>query len=321
MEIISSLFPIAKTIFESLTKLRRSKLFLVVFVLIALFFVFHRMFTQWGEVLTYRWKFKGLYLSACFIMFLLTPVVKAAAWKSILKLFGEKISVIRCFCIDGLSQLARYLPGKGVGYIVLVEMFKDAGIPRKSGVIAAAIDTSFYLISSMIVFLLSVRFLGTSEFVDRLKGFWILVPVGFIIVHPRLLFPLVNFGLKLTGREILRVSYRYHSALIVLFLFVVLRFGEGFGLWLLLRSFYENDISIIAMTGIFSISFAVGLLAILAPGGLVVREGVMISLLKLHMPFEAAIAFSVLSRVVLTLIEFLIGLIAWKMIRSEKRQT
>ena len=306
-------------LFELLTKLRGNKLFLAVFVLTAAGFVSYRMFTQWREVLSYRWKFNGWYLASSFAVLLLSQGANALVWKMLLGLLEEEISLSRCLFAHGLSHLARYMPPKGAGYVVLVEMFKNAGISRRNGIVAVALNISFLLVSSMIVFLLSLGFFESGELASRLKVFWVLVPFGFLLVHPRLLFPAVNFGLRLIGKKPMRISYSYRSALAVMLLFITLRFGEGFGLWLLLRSFYESGVGVIPMTGIFSVSFAAGFIAIFSPGGLIVREGVMVSLLKLQMPLEVAMAFAVLSRAVLTSAEFLVAAIAWKVMGLRRR--
>jgi uncharacterized membrane protein YbhN (UPF0104 family) len=301
-----------KALFELLTKLRSNRLFLAALILSALAFVSYRMFAQWAEVLSYRWKFNGWYLALSFAVLLLSQGANALVWKMILGLLGEEISLSRCLFAHGLSHLARYAPPKGAGYVILVEMFKNAGISRRNGIVAVALNISFLLVSSMIVFLLSLGFFESGELMSRLKVFWVLVPFGFLIVHPRLLFPAINLGLRLIGKKSMRISYSYRSALAVMLLFITILFGQGLGLWLLLRSFYENGIGVISMTGIFSVSFAAGFIAIFSPSGLVVREGVMISLLKLQMPLEVAMAFAVLSRAVLTLVEFLTAVVAWK---------
>ena len=304
-----------KVLFELLTKLRNNKLFLAALVLTAAGFISYRMFAQWAEVLSYRWKFNGWYLALSFSVLLLSQGANALVWKMILGLLGEEISLSRCLFAHGLSHLARYMPPKGAGYVVLVEMFKNAGVSRRNGIVAVALNISFLLVSSMIVFLLSLGFLESGEFVNRLKDFWVFVPFGFLMVHPRLLFPAINFGLRLIGKKPMRVSYSYLSALAVMLLSITILFGQGLGLWLLLRSFYENGVGVIPMTGIFSVSFVAGFVAIFAPGGLVIREGVMVSLLRLQMPLEVAMAFAVLSRAALTLVEFLTAMVAWKATR------
>jgi uncharacterized membrane protein YbhN (UPF0104 family) len=309
-----------KALFELLTKLRNNKLFLAALVLTAAGFVSYRTFVQWAEVLSYRWKFNGWYLALSFSVLLLSQGAAALVWKLLLRLLGEEISLSRCLFAHGLSHLARYMPPKGAGYVVLVEMFKNAGISRRNGIVAVALNISFLLISSMIVFLLSLGFFESGELTNRLKVFWVLVPFGFLMVHPRLLFPAVNLGLRLIGKKPMRVSYSYRSALAVMLLFITLLFGQGFGLYLLLRSFYENVVGIVPMAGIFSLSFIAGFVAVFSPGGLVVREGVMVSLLKLQMPLEVAMAFAVLSRAVLTLAEFLTAAVAWKATRIIGRE-
>lgn len=310
-----------RNILDILTELRSNRIFLTAFVGIVLGFVLYHLASQWSKVVSLSWRFNGWLLLACFLSFIPIQLVRSFSWKLILGLLGVRVTAGQCFCINGLSQLARYLPGKAIGHIVFVEMLKDIGISRKSGIVSVVLDNAFHVMSAVIVFLVSLKLFEMGWHTDRLTTLWVFVPLGLMAIHPRILLPTVNLFLKLLKRDTVDITYRYRSALMILLLFVVLRFNEGFALWLLLRSFYENGIGIVAMTGIFAISFAVGLLAIFAPSGLVVREGVMVSLLRLQIPLEVAMAFAVLSRAVIILIEFLIGAIAWKIKRLEKRRS
>ncbi len=309
-----------RNILDILTRLRSNKLFLTAFVGIVLGFVTYHMVNQWSEVVNLPWRFNGWLLLACFLSFIPIQLIRSFSWKLLLGLLGAKVKLGQCFYINGLSQLARYVPGKAIGHIVFVEMLNDIGISRKRGVVSVILDNAFYLISAVILFLVSLVFSGRGEYAGRFAALWILVPVGLASVHPRILLPTANFFLRLLKRSPLCVTYRYRSALVVLSLYMFQGIGGGFALWFLLRSFYESGISIISITGIFSISFAVGLIAIFAPAGLVVREGVMVSLLRLQIPLEVAMAFAVLSRAVITLVEFLTGVIAWKLIGLDRKK-
>ena len=310
-----------RNILDILTKLRSNKLFLTAFVGIVLGFVLYHLVSQWSEVVSFAWRFNGWLLLSCFLSFVPIQLVRSFSWKLILGLLQARVTIKQCFCINGLSQLARYLPGKGIGHIAFVEMLKDIGISRKIGVVSVVLDNAFHVISAVIVFLVSLRLFKMGVHIDSFTTLWFFIPLGLVAIHPRILLPTANFFLKLLKRDTVDVTYRYRSALTILLLFIILRFNEGFALWLLLRSFYESGIGIVAMTGIFSISFVVGLLAIFAPSGLVVREGVMVSLLRLQIPLEVAMAFAILSRAVIILLEFLTGIIAWKVKRLEKRQS
>ncbi len=78
----------------------------------------------------------------------------------------------------------------------------------------------------------------------------------------------------------------------------------GIALYVLIRSFYALDAgSILYLAGAFSFSSIVGILALFAPSGLGVREGILAVFLNRIMPTSIALVVSVVSRLWLTVAE------------------
>jgi uncharacterized membrane protein YbhN (UPF0104 family) len=85
----------------------------------------------------------------------------------------------------------------------------------------------------------------------------------------------------------------------------------GIGFYLFVDSVYPVAPQyILFLTGALAISSTLGLIAIFAPSGLGVREGVLVYLLLFMMPPPIAVIISILTRIWMTLIEIgLIGMV------------
>jgi hypothetical protein len=85
---------------------------------------------------------------------------------------------------------------------------------------------------------------------------------------------------------------------------VVAWLGYGASLWLLARAVLPTgDLSIAPAIAGFAASYVAGLLAVFVPGGLLVREGLLVLMLQGSVGLGAATALAVASRVLLTITE------------------
>ena len=92
----------------------------------------------------------------------------------------------------------------------------------------------------------------------------------------------------------------------------------GLAFWLVAQAVLPDpDLSLASATGAFTASYIVGLLTVIAPGGLLVREGLILELLNSTLGAPGAVVLGVASRAVLTATELTaaaIGLIVWRRI-------
>jgi uncharacterized membrane protein YbhN (UPF0104 family) len=80
--------------------------------------------------------------------------------------------------------------------------------------------------------------------------------------------------------------------------------GYGAAFWLLARALTpEAGLTLAAAVGVFAGGYLVGLVALFAPGGLGVREAVLVALLAPLVGTSAAVVLAVASRLLLTITE------------------
>jgi len=99
--------------------------------------------------------------------------------------------------------------------------------------------------------------------------------------------------------------------------------GYGASLWALVRGLGLPDgLPLAVATGGFALAYCAGLLALFAPGGIVVREGVLVAILAPHLGPGPALALSLGSRVVLTAAELVAATpFVYSWLRSAPRAT
>ncbi|MBA3259491.1 MAG: flippase-like domain-containing protein, partial [Gemmatimonadales bacterium] len=80
--------------------------------------------------------------------------------------------------------------------------------------------------------------------------------------------------------------------------------GYGVALWFLARGLLPGaELGLVSAIAVFTASYLAGFLALIAPGGLGVREGLFILMLQGSLGIGAATALALASRVLLTITE------------------
>ncbi len=136
----------------------------------------------------------------------------------------------------------------------------------------------------------------------------ILIAAFFVCIHPKVINLLLKIVGKLFKKE-LSIPMRYSQMLKAVLLFIANWLIVGVGFYILVLSIYPSvELSqMLFCAGIWGISAIMGILAIFAPSGIGVREGIIIAGLSLIMPTEYAVVISVVSRLWQTIPELLLA--------------
>jgi hypothetical protein len=247
---------------------------------VILFFIIRSLVSGIGELEAYEFRISYWRVVASFgVLGVLFPVY-GRVWQYILKKFGYGLTFAKSMRIWFLSQAGRYIPGKvwfALGRIYLCER---EGIPKTVATVATGFELLLVLGSAIVVF--GLASLASPSLAGQPYGFWIwLVPVIVIGVHPRIIRSLLA-RLRRAPEEF---TMRYADTLKILGLYVLcwclygvgfffigtaLQLGAGTSIF---RPAGTAEI-IPEMIGINSLSWAGGLLSIVTPAGLGVREGI-----------------------------------------------
>jgi glycosyltransferase 2 family protein len=230
----------------------------------------------------------------CVIRLALSAATVAAGYFLVVELLrqtteyaGWKPPYRRMYYINALCQLAKYLPGSVWQFVWRAGFYRQGGLGMADYTRAILLESLWLISSALYVGLLAL----IIYYVE-----WPLVSsVLILLLLWAALLPLVN---RLFFRRILwPLTLRVQGLQLAMWLV----FGAGF--WLLLP---EGDrLSLPLVVGAFGIGWAVGYVAIFAPGGIGVREIVMAAILMPVAPAEQVIVYATVHRFLWLIVEVL----------------
>jgi hypothetical protein len=245
------------------------------------------------------------WLAAAFVTVFVTYLFYIEAWRRLLGGWEQHIGLraaARAWC---LSNLGRYIPGKVWSVTGLVVLAQREGV-RGSAAAASAVAFQALVLGTGVAIVAGATPHATSA-LRLIAGF--LIAAGSLTVliwgpTVRWLGRIMNASSPLNPLPLSAVGAG--AALMLLGWLVY-----GFSFWLFIQGLLpEPHISILAASGAFTLSYILGTLALFAPGGIGVRELVLVTVLTPYLGSGGAVATSVGSRVLLTIGEIGAALIA-----------
>jgi glycosyltransferase 2 family protein len=229
--------------------------------------------------------------------------LQALGWRMVLSRLGGSMNYGPAMSTWFSSQAAKYVPGKVMLPLIRVTWAGRAGVPKSAVLLSILIEIVLMLISATLIFFALAPFLTQG-----LDNTWALVAVvvccvgGGIAIHPRVMNWALNLALKAAKREPIVFDFPYRALLPLLLLFTVawLLFGLSAALCVsaLDLDVQMNGPMLAAITAGFVISWEIGFLSFVTPGGLGVREGVLTLILSPFLTAQTAMAVALLSRLI-----------------------
>ncbi len=254
-------------------------------------------------------------LAAGLMLCIAYRVLNSSGWVMVLRAMHQPMPLRRGMRLWLLAESMRWLPGSVWGFCSRVYQATQTGIPPAIASASLPLELLLTILAWSIV--AAVGVIGSGSAIDWMNlihpkmllvgGAAVLVfglTVGYCITH----FPQSRLGSKLQSLRNEVVALRSLTlngrmlALVVL-LYTTLCCLNGFAFYLVIRSVSAAPIDLVAVVGINACGWLIGFLAIGAPGGIGVREAGAACLLSTMMPLPAAIAASVLWRIVMIIDE------------------
>jgi hypothetical protein len=269
------------------------------------------VWNNWNQVREASFTFSVFSLLAATLIFVLSYFIQIWAWYLITLKLGVALPLGETVTNWFYSQMGKYLPGKVWLLLGRFYLYDSKGKSRKGITVALYLETVTLILAAGLVFLLSLFSLKEVErftFGIPLWGVTLLFLLCLFFLHPRILEKIFNTVLARLKKEPFPLSLSYADILWVLTVCVLSWVVGGFGFYLFVDSvFAVSPKDAFLLAGALAVSSTAGLLALFAPSGLGVREGVLVLLLSSIMPSSVAVVLSVLTRLWMTFIE--IGLI------------
>jgi hypothetical protein len=220
------------------------------------------------------------------------------AWRRLLAGWAQRIGFRAAARVWALANLGRYVPGKIWSVTGLVVLAQRAGV-RPSAAAASAVAFQALVLGTGVAVVAGATPQATSALRLAAGLLVALASLGVLVWGPtaRLVGRVMNAEAPLAALPLSAVGLS--GALMFLGWLTY-----GFAFWLFVRGLLpEAHLPIATAAGAFTLSYILGTLALFAPGGIGVRELVMVSLLTPSLGTGGALAASVGSRVLLTVTE------------------
>ncbi len=261
--------------------------------------------------LQYTINYPRLILS--FLLLFAVYLFNPWAWTRILREMQEVLDYRQAFSIFYVSQLGKYVPGRVWGYISQVVLSRRAGVSGEKAFVSSIL---FQAISSAVTVYFFLMTLPAWDSLQGLPGILILAAAsaaGAVLLQLNVLNGVSNLVLGKLFRREMRVNLSSRTILDVMGILLLSWIAYGVAYYHFMKSFYP-DLDVMTgmkFTGIYAISWLIGYVSLLTPGGLGIREGVQVYLLSLFVPLPIAIVISLASRVWLTVSEIAVGAVSF----------
>ena len=253
----------------------------------------------------------GINLFLSFLFCLLSIYLNAYAWKSIVKWFGKEFRNNNLVSFYVLTNVLKYVPG-GIWHFVERFNFLKKISNSEIALYSTLIEPYFMLSGSFLLASLGVIFSPLY--------FFLILPLVFL--NRNLIYLVLKRLGSLKGRvfEVLGlpnskenfkkriniVSFFPFRALLLEIAFVLCKF---LGFYICLNTFYSNNnLNIIFLLVIFSLSWSLGLVVPAAPGGVGIFEACLLFFIGRNIPQNILLVNLIYFRVISTLADLLLSL-------------
>lgn len=216
-------------------------------------------------------------------------VGRALLWHLLTRDLDVAIGWRQALASWSVSLLGKYVPGKVFYLLARLEPYRREGRSKSQVTVAFGIETVAALIAQLGTVLVALWLADLGPLQPARPFLPLLLIVMAVGLHPRIIEPTLNLGLRLLRRPPTRIVLTYCQLLRVVGAYLINWQMFGLGFFLLLNSVYPVPIEDVAfVVGAMSVATVAGILALVVPSGLGVREGLLALLLAAIIPAPVA---------------------------------
>jgi len=217
-------------------------------------------------------------------------VFRAMSWRRILIASGHKLPVFAAARIWSTSELARYLPGVIWQVVGRVFLCKPYGVPGTVCSTSQVLELTIFVLANAVVSLACLPwFAGRMD----AQAQWLLwgaagmAPLLLLLIHPRIFYGLMDQIMRLIKKPPLarRLPGQLLAGLLGWNILALL--WQGVAIWLLMgqpNALHLPFDRIGLLMGAYCLAWCAGFLAFWAPGGIGMREWVLVLVLRFALP-------------------------------------
>jgi uncharacterized membrane protein YbhN (UPF0104 family) len=234
-------------------------------------------------------------------------------WISILRSLGAKnlTNKAELTFVYAKSWLGRYIPTPAAWMMGKVYFASKHGISKNKLAVSSLLEASLQIVVVMIVALLMLVFDRRLDVVEpkfKLLLFGIAC-TGIVLLSPKIFNYIIKTTYRLVKKKTLDIEHQVDRRTITkgALLYTLGAFISGASLFFIAKAVYPELTysNVFFVMGVGNLAAAASMLAIFAPSGIGVREGIQLVLLSLIMPREFALVITIITRLWGIAIDFL----------------
>ncbi|MGP3932253.1 lysylphosphatidylglycerol synthase transmembrane domain-containing protein [Nonomuraea sp. KM88] len=290
------------------------RLLRVVLALVALGFLGYGLAANWEETTAAVAAMSPWAVLGAFAAVLLGQFFMLVAWREILAGLGTRVPLRVAGRIMFVGQLGKYIPGAVWAYAAMMDLGRDHGSPPRRTFATISLGL---VINIGVAISIAAATLGSQEVVRQAWYLVLLVPVIVVCLHPKVLTWGLNLALRVARKEPLESVLPGRTVVVAVAWTALGWLVYGVHIWLLAG---VTDLYIVA-TGAYAFAWATGILTVVVPAGVGIREGALVLVLGPIVGTPAALAVAIVSRLAFTLSDATAAGVSWLLGRQAPSNT
>jgi uncharacterized membrane protein YbhN (UPF0104 family) len=293
-----------------------------VIVLCTGYFFFRAFRRNWADVKAHEFRIAPLFLAGALVAAFATCLLATFAWYSAMNaLSRSKIGVRQSIAAVNASSLTKYIPGKVWSYALQMYWLDGLGFSKALilyvNLINLLISLGTSLILGLLCLLVSHAGLPVRLILGALMGL-LAIDACSILFNRALLNGLITLANKRMKRSFSYFEIKKSLLLKLHLIHLISGLTSGLGAYLFCFGIgYSIDLDrALLVIGASLVSDVAGFLAIIVPGGLGVREGLMYKILGGTATGTLSLVLPVASRMMNMFVDISLGAVALKLLRT-----
>ncbi len=278
------------------------KIFGWLVTILALLYIFLRLRGAWPQIqgvqLRWNYVFLAVALNAS------GYIGWALLWNCMLYQMREPLPWWTALRIWFLALIMRYIPGHVWHLLRLTYEAHQEGCSIHAVSLSLGLEHLQFLATGALVLVFSLSFWPKSD--SLVLWSLLLIPLLIFYLFPQLFQRPLAWGLRRIGLGVRPFALQSRALFALVPGYVLTWLLHGAGVYCLVCALEPQPLAmLLPITGMYAVSWIVGFLSFITPGGLGVREGVLGYLLALLVPAPVAFLAALLSRMALISAELL----------------
>ncbi|MGL5864961.1 MAG: lysylphosphatidylglycerol synthase domain-containing protein [Dermatophilaceae bacterium] len=254
-------------------------------------------------------------LAAAFVIGLVPPVLTTLGWRTLLVDLGTRLPVPTAAGVFLVGQLGKYLPGSVWTVVVQTDMGHRLNVPRRRMAVTGLVMLGLSVLGGAVVAVPAVPVvLERSESAGSPWWGVAAVALAFVAAWPPLLNWGIGVGLRLIRRPPLEHLLSGAAVLRCMAAIIGAWVTSAAPVWVLARSLAPDaptgQLLLVCVCG-FALASVAGMLAVVLPAGLGLRDAMLAVALSTVMSAAAATAVVVVVRFLAVVTDLLLAGAAW----------